>query len=189
MKMNSSARRLFTHLFSFVLLALALPSCRPALAQTRHLDWNDYAKITSVSDPQISPDGKTIVFVVSRPNLEQDRSDRELVHLAGLRAAIASGLSQPMDLEKTRLRRYSSSQWPAAKPVKLPRRQTASSSLPGGPAGKKSHTSPPTSPPTRKKSKSITMLSRSATTISSRPKPLCHLTSGFFRQRVEKQNG
>ena len=81
MKMNSSARRLFTHLFSFVLLALALPSCRPALAQTRHLDWNDYAKITSVSDPQISPDGKTIVFVVSRPNLEQDRSDRELVQL------------------------------------------------------------------------------------------------------------
>ncbi len=40
---------------------------------------NDYAKITSVSDPQISPDGKTIVFVVARPNLDQDRTDRQLV--------------------------------------------------------------------------------------------------------------
>src|SRR5260370_26528022 len=48
-------------------------------AQTRRIELNDYAKIPSVSDPQISPDGKTIVFVVSRPNLDQDRSDRELV--------------------------------------------------------------------------------------------------------------
>src|SRR5712664_3131825 len=48
-------------------------------AQTRHIELNDYAKITSVSDPQISPDGKTIVLVLSRPNLDQDRSDRELV--------------------------------------------------------------------------------------------------------------
>jgi len=48
-------------------------------AQTRRIELNDFAKITSVSDPQISPDGKTIVFVVSRPNLGQDRSDRELV--------------------------------------------------------------------------------------------------------------
>src|SRR5712664_2166040 len=48
-------------------------------AQTRRIELNDYAKLASVSDPQISPDGKTIVFVVSRPNLDQDRSDRELV--------------------------------------------------------------------------------------------------------------
>jgi dipeptidyl aminopeptidase/acylaminoacyl peptidase len=52
---------------------------QPTLAQTRHIELNDYAKIASVSDPQISPDGKTIVFVVSRPNLEQDRGDRQLV--------------------------------------------------------------------------------------------------------------
>jgi dipeptidyl aminopeptidase/acylaminoacyl peptidase len=64
---------------SFVLLAVVLLASRPALAQTRHIELNDYAKITSVSDPQISPDGKTIVFVVARPNLDQDRTDRELV--------------------------------------------------------------------------------------------------------------
>jgi dipeptidyl aminopeptidase/acylaminoacyl peptidase len=64
-----------------VLLLLAPLASQPALAQTRHLELNDFAKITSVSDPQISPDGKTIVFVVSRPNLEQDRSDRQLVHI------------------------------------------------------------------------------------------------------------
>src|SRR5258708_34203390 len=62
-------------------LAIALGLFHGALlsAQTRHIELNDYAKIPSVSDPQISPDGKTIVFVVSRPNLDLDRSDRELV--------------------------------------------------------------------------------------------------------------
>jgi dipeptidyl aminopeptidase/acylaminoacyl peptidase len=65
-------------LFSFLLLATLLAS-RAALAQTRRLELNDYAKIASVSDPQISPDGKTIVFVLSRPNLGEDRSDRQLV--------------------------------------------------------------------------------------------------------------
>jgi Tol biopolymer transport system component len=33
----------------------------------------------TVSDPQISPDGKSIVCVVWRLNLEENRSDRELV--------------------------------------------------------------------------------------------------------------
>jgi dipeptidyl aminopeptidase/acylaminoacyl peptidase len=64
---------------SCVFLVMALLVNRPALAQTRHLELNDFAKITSVSDPQITPDGKSIVFVVSRPNLDQDRSDRQLV--------------------------------------------------------------------------------------------------------------
>jgi dipeptidyl aminopeptidase/acylaminoacyl peptidase len=50
-----------------------------ASAQTRKIELSDFAKITSVFDPQISLDGKSIVFVVSRPNIEQDRSDRELV--------------------------------------------------------------------------------------------------------------
>src|SRR5207245_10630036 len=47
-------------------------------AQSRHIELNDLAKIVSVSDPQISPDGKTIVVVVGRQNLEQDRTDREI---------------------------------------------------------------------------------------------------------------
>src|SRR4030081_719724 len=68
-----------SRLLSSVLLVIILLASRPALAQTRHIELNDYLKITSVSDPQISPDRKAIVFVVSRPNLDQDRSDRELV--------------------------------------------------------------------------------------------------------------
>ena len=81
--------------YSCALLLLALLASRPAPAQTRHIELNDYAKITSVSDPQISPDGKSIVFVVSRPNLEQDRSDRELVLID-----IATGAQHVMTYER-----------------------------------------------------------------------------------------
>jgi dipeptidyl aminopeptidase/acylaminoacyl peptidase len=63
------------------LLLLALPLLPAASAQSRRIELNDYSKIVSVSDPQISPDGGSIVVAVSRPNLEQDRSDRELVSI------------------------------------------------------------------------------------------------------------
>jgi dipeptidyl aminopeptidase/acylaminoacyl peptidase len=80
MMMDQCPRQIPSSRFlSFVLLAIALLASRPALGQTRPIELNDYAKIVSVSDPQISPDGKTIVFVVARPNLDQDRSDRELI--------------------------------------------------------------------------------------------------------------
>src|ERR1700721_3556068 len=68
-------------LLASVLLLLAVLLSQCALGQTRPLELTDFARITSVSDPQISPDGKSIVFVVSRPNLEQDRSDRQLVQI------------------------------------------------------------------------------------------------------------
>jgi len=81
----------------FLLLGLLLGLClSPSTsAQTRHIELSDFAKITSVSDPQISPDGKSIVFVVSRPNLEQDRSDRELVQMD-----IASGTQHSLTYER-----------------------------------------------------------------------------------------
>jgi dipeptidyl aminopeptidase/acylaminoacyl peptidase len=65
-------------LLSATLLIAGFLAARPAPAQTRPIQLDDYAKLTAVSDPQISPDGKSIAFVVSRLNLEQDRSDREL---------------------------------------------------------------------------------------------------------------
>src|SRR5882762_4614939 len=65
--------------FTALVLLLGLPRIPAASAQSRRIELNDYAKIVSVSDPQISPDGRSIVVAVSRPNLEQDRSDRELV--------------------------------------------------------------------------------------------------------------
>jgi dipeptidyl aminopeptidase/acylaminoacyl peptidase len=81
----------------FLLLGLLLGLClSPATsAQTRHIELSDFAKITSVSDPQISPDGKSIVFVVSRPNLEQDRGDRELVQMD-----IASGAQHSLTYDR-----------------------------------------------------------------------------------------
>ncbi len=90
------ARRLSFCRFLFsILLVMALLAGRPAFAQSRHIELNDYAKITSVSDPQISPDGKTIVFVVSRPNLEEDRSDRQLVKID-----IATGAQHVLTYER-----------------------------------------------------------------------------------------
>ena len=52
-----------------------------AFAQQRRIELADYTKMVNVSDPQISPDGKSIVCVVSRFNLEQNRSDRQLVRI------------------------------------------------------------------------------------------------------------
>jgi dipeptidyl aminopeptidase/acylaminoacyl peptidase len=50
-----------------------------AIAQARQITLDDFAKVVGVSDPQISPDGKQIVCVVAHVNMEQDRSDRELL--------------------------------------------------------------------------------------------------------------
>src|SRR5260370_26759048 len=78
-----------------LLCSLAFLGAVSVSAQTRKIELNDYAKITSVSDPQISPDGKTIVFVVSRPNLEQDRRDNELVAID-----IATGSQRVLTYER-----------------------------------------------------------------------------------------
>ena len=67
----------FAVLSAFVFASLSLSAQTPPSPRTIQLD--DFVKIASVSDPQISPDGKSIAFVVSHPNLEQDRSDRELL--------------------------------------------------------------------------------------------------------------
>jgi dipeptidyl aminopeptidase/acylaminoacyl peptidase len=39
----------------------------------------DYSKFVGISDPQISPDGKSVVIVVSRPDYVNNRSNAELV--------------------------------------------------------------------------------------------------------------
>ena len=75
---HSSQGRFRTRLLTMLLFAATFLAARTP-AQTRPIQLDDLAKITSVSDPQISPDGKSIACIVSRPNLEQDRSDRELV--------------------------------------------------------------------------------------------------------------
>jgi dipeptidyl aminopeptidase/acylaminoacyl peptidase len=64
---------------AILFLVAAFLAGPPVPAQTRPIQLDDLTKITSVSDPQISPDGKSVALVVSRVNLEQDRSDRQLV--------------------------------------------------------------------------------------------------------------
>ena len=50
----------------------------PLLAQKK-LELADYAKFVNISDPQISPDGKNVVIVVSRPDYVNNRFNAELV--------------------------------------------------------------------------------------------------------------
>ena len=57
----------------------ALGLAGPAWAQAKRIELSDLKELVSVSDPQISPDGKSIVCVVSHMNFEQDRHDGELV--------------------------------------------------------------------------------------------------------------
>ena len=45
----------------------------------KKFELTDYAKFVNISDPQISPDGKSVVIVVSRPDYIQNRFNAELV--------------------------------------------------------------------------------------------------------------
>ncbi|MDD5542008.1 MAG: S9 family peptidase [Acidobacteriia bacterium] len=62
--------------FSFCLLLLLAFS---APISARSIELQDYEKLVGVADPQISPDGKSIVVVVSHVNMKEDRRDNELV--------------------------------------------------------------------------------------------------------------
>jgi len=81
------------------LLALATPG--PAQAQARKIELGDLQKIVNVSSPAISPDGKSIVIIVSRVNWDEDRYDSQLVLLDTATGAqrpltnIRKGLSLP----------------------------------------------------------------------------------------------
>ncbi|CAN5728363.1 S9 family peptidase [soil metagenome] len=50
-----------------------------ALLAQKKFELADYAKFTNISDPQIAPDGKTVVIVVSRPDYTLNRYNAELV--------------------------------------------------------------------------------------------------------------
>lgn len=59
----------------FLLLVLALPSL--VFAQ-RGINPSDVYKIKSISDPQISPDGKWVAYVLSTPDSVKDKSDTDI---------------------------------------------------------------------------------------------------------------
>src|SRR5437899_2475407 len=62
------------------LLALsALADAPPSSAPPRRIALEDLARLVRPSDPQVSPDGRSILIVVSRPNYEDNRHEAELV--------------------------------------------------------------------------------------------------------------
>jgi dipeptidyl aminopeptidase/acylaminoacyl peptidase len=50
----------------------------PAKQVVRRFTLDDFSHVARVSDPQFSPDSKSIAVVVSHPNLDEDRYDPEL---------------------------------------------------------------------------------------------------------------
>ena len=75
---GSADRRILSRAQALMFLAVLLAAAN-ASAQERRIQLEDLTKIVTVSDPQISPDGKSIVCVVSRQNFDEDRSENELV--------------------------------------------------------------------------------------------------------------
>jgi dipeptidyl aminopeptidase/acylaminoacyl peptidase len=57
---------------TWLLVLMAGASAAPA-AQKRNLDFSDLASLREVSDPQLSPDGEWIAYMVRTSNLEKDR--------------------------------------------------------------------------------------------------------------------
>jgi dipeptidyl aminopeptidase/acylaminoacyl peptidase len=57
--------------------AAGVLSAQPARSHRFGLD--DFSRVARVADPQIAPDAKSIAVVISRPNLDEDRFDPELI--------------------------------------------------------------------------------------------------------------
>src|SRR5271170_673633 len=78
-------------LLGILTVFLALAATDQAEAQARKIELGDLQKIVGVSSPEISPDGKSIVIVVSRVNWDEDRRDSQLVLVD-----IATGAQRPL---------------------------------------------------------------------------------------------
>jgi len=55
-----------------------LVSAQLQIQAQNKFELDDFDKLVSLTDPQISPDGKSIVLVISRPNLEENKNKTEL---------------------------------------------------------------------------------------------------------------
>src|SRR3712207_3174925 len=84
-----------THVRALAALALLLLAAPGAGAQARRIELSDVARIVRVSDPQISPDGRTALVLVSRADLGANEWRAELVLVdvaAGGQTVVARGL-------------------------------------------------------------------------------------------------
>ncbi|HEV7766239.1 MAG TPA: S9 family peptidase [Thermoanaerobaculia bacterium] len=53
--------------------------CVSSVASAERLQYADRTRLVNLSDPQLSPDGRSVVVLVSRANLKDNRNDSELV--------------------------------------------------------------------------------------------------------------
>ena len=78
-------RTMLLTLVAVIVLAVSLPAEQAAI---RRFGFDDFSKVRRVADPQFSPDGASIAYVVSTPSLEENR------HVASLhRLEVANGRS------------------------------------------------------------------------------------------------
>src|SRR6516225_2817046 len=77
----------------FAVLLVAVP----VHTDSRRFDLDDLSRVVRISDPQFAPDGQSIVAVISRANLDEDRWDAELASIP-----IGSGISTPKVLTSGR---------------------------------------------------------------------------------------
>src|SRR5687768_5766665 len=61
-----------------LLLAVLAGPGSAAAAERRLVTLEDLTHLRAVSDPQVSPDGAWVAFVVGAPNLEEDESNTDL---------------------------------------------------------------------------------------------------------------
>ena len=68
-------------LVATVLAVATLPAAQSQApgSATRRFGLDDFSKVVRVSDPQISPDGKSIAVVISKANLDENRYEPDLV--------------------------------------------------------------------------------------------------------------
>src|SRR5690349_1184828 len=79
-------------LLATVVAVFTLVATLPASqAVVRRFGFDDFSKVKRVGDPQFSPDGATLAYVVSTPNLDENR------HMASLaKIAAAGGTAQTL---------------------------------------------------------------------------------------------
>ena len=62
-----------------IIAAASIAALFPAAASARTIDFSDVRNLVSLSSPQISPDGKKIIFFRGRPDFVKDRSQTDLM--------------------------------------------------------------------------------------------------------------
>lgn len=89
-----------TTYFCALLGVLCLAAAKPRATT------DDLLRSVGISDPQLSPDGKSIACIVSRPNIAEDRYDSEIVLVD-----VASGKQRPLTFER---RHVNAPRWSAS---------------------------------------------------------------------------